>query len=145
MAKTTIDSIQGVVTTAGSGVVIKTDVTFQDATLSGVQIASFGPSGSFSSSDTLLTSNSGLNILTGSSAITLTMPSPSDSAGTSWIFRKDGSSTQIISSSNDNAFTDGTTSGNSIQLAAANGSVVAFVSDGLHFLITAQSGSLTFA
>lgn len=91
----------------------------------------------------------GLNVVSGTSAVTLTMPLAATSAGALFTFRLGSADAHVLTASLETAgtkrFTDGTSIGSKITFAAAAGNSVALMCDGVNFLVMGRSGSLTFA
>lgn len=138
MAKTTIDS-RGVVTTKGSGITFSSPVTVSGGTQRAVD--------ALTSASTI--TKDGVFTVSGSAAVTTTLPDPSDVPGGQFIFRSLSAHAHLLSSSQVTqdtlTITDGTDHGTRIALPNVVGSSVVFVSDGLNYLITSNSGSYTIA
>ena len=105
--------------------------------------------GTISADATLVPAQAGAYVISGSSLVTVTMPSAGDCMGDTWIFRA-GSvhAHQLLSGSGETTvqpFTDGTLSGGSLDLENIVGSSVVLVSDGANFIVTGVSGTLAIA
>ena len=118
----------------------------------------FDSSPTFSQSPTLQTSAltaagsvtvGGLYTVSGNTAVTTTMPLASSVPGATFIFRNLSATAHALTGSAEAqgtlVFTDGTTRGSKLALAAAVGNSVSLISDGVSFCVTAKSGSLTFS
>lgn len=97
---------------------------------------------------TLLAGDAGVVTISGSSAVTVTMPSASLGPGSQWLFRAGSASAHVLTASQEVAgttpFSDGTTKGSKITLGAAVGNSVALWCDGVNFLVVGKStGSMT--
>jgi len=88
---------------------------------------------------------------TGGSAVTYVMPLASSCPGAVFTFRSTNAQANALTCSQEangtKAFTDGTSNGSKLAVAAivGGGSSVSLISDGKSFLVIGNSGSLTFS
>lgn len=142
---TTIDS-KGVVSTGkDAGIALKSPTTIHETlTVKSGSLMDLTP---IVATSTI--TRGGIFTVSGSAALTLTVPNPASFPGTDLMVRSLSAHAHLLSSSlgtqDDVAFTDGTSLGSRIALTAAVGSSVALKSDGLSWLVTAASGTLTYA
>lgn len=91
--------------------------------------------------------NGGLYTISGGGALTMTMPLASSVPGAMFVVRNLSAHAHALTGSAEAAgttvFTDGTTKGSKLALAAAVGNSVSLISDGKNFCVLAKSGSLT--
>lgn len=144
MPKVTINDSQGLVQSTGSGVEINSSISMSSL-----------PTTSVSAQTTSATvSAPGVYTLSGSNALTMTMPLASSVAGGLFVFRSASAHAHALTGSLESSGTlvfagmPGATPdnrGSKIALASAEGSSVALISDGKSFLVTAASGSCTIS
>lgn len=88
----------------------------------------------------------GLYTASGAGALTMVMPLASSVPGATFIFRNLSAHAHALTGSAEAAgtrvFTDGTSRGSKLALAAAVGNSVTLVSDGVNFCVMGNSGSL---
>ena len=91
----------------------------------------------------------GLYTVSGGGALTMVMPLASSVPGAQFIVRNLSAHAHALTGSAEaggtKVFTDGTSRGSKIALAAAVGNSVTLVSDGVNFCVMANSGSLTIS
>ena len=91
--------------------------------------------------------NGGLYTVSGSGALTMVMPLASEVPGAKFIVRNVSAHAHALTGSAETAgttvFTDGTSKGSKLALAAAVGNSVTLISDGKNFCVLGNSGSLT--
>ena len=91
----------------------------------------------------------GVYTVSGSLAVTLTMPKAETVPGGVFVFRAASVHAHAVTGSLETAgttvFTDGTDAGSKLALAAAVGNSVSLISDGKNFCVLANSGSLTIS
>jgi hypothetical protein len=145
---TTISPVLGVVSTndpsgTATGVSINQDVNnsgFSPYVL---------PVTALSTGSTLVAGNAGVLTIAGGSASQIVMPAVATCAGSMFVFRTATNKAHFLTGSASDAgvtvFTDGNSQGSKLTLANVVGSSVALVSDGAHFLVIGNSGSLAFA
>lgn len=144
MPKVIIDPIKGLYEVAGSGVEINTGITLASNPVSTVSAQT--------AAGTL--TSAGVYTLSGSSALTWTMPLASSVPGGVFVFRTASAHAHILTGSQETAGTtvfsgmpgatpDG--KGSRLTMPATQGSSVALISDGASFLVMAASGSMTLA
>lgn len=144
MPKVTINDSQGLVQSTGSGVEINSSISMSSlptATVS-AQVAS------------AVVSAPGVYTLSGSAALTMTMPLASSVAGGLFVFRSASAHAHALTGSLEVAGTlvfagqPGAVpdnQGSKLALSSVQGSSVALISDGKSFLVTAASGSCTIS
>lgn len=136
MAKVIISSVYGINQVAdGSGLQI-------DASLAKTPLME---TTALTAATTLV--DGGLYTVSGAGALTMTMPLASSVPGAMFIVRNLSAHAHALTGSAEDAgttvFTDGTTKGSKLALAAAVGNSVSLISDGKNFCVLAKSGSLT--
>jgi len=91
----------------------------------------------------------GVYTVSGSLAVTLTMPKAETVPGGVFVFRAVSAHAHAVTGSLETegttVFTDGTDTGSKLALAAAVGNSVSLISDGKNFCVLANSGSLTIS
>jgi len=91
----------------------------------------------------------GVYTVSGSLAVTLTMPKAETVPGGVFVFRAVSAHAHAVTGSLETegttVFTDGTDEGSKLALAAAVGNSVSLISDGKNFCVLANSGSLTIS
>ena len=91
----------------------------------------------------------GVYTISGSSAASVTMPLAADALGGVFVFRNTSAQAHFLTGSSEAAgttvFTNGTSKGSKLALAAAVGNSVTLVSDGVNFCVLGNSGSLTLS
>lgn len=102
-----------------------------------------------STTSALSVANCGLNVVSSSAAVTLTMPDANGVAGGMLAFRMGSAHAHILTASlaplGSTPFTDGTAKGSKVTFAVGVGNSAVFMSDGVNFLVMGRSGSLTIA
>lgn len=133
MPKVVYTAEKGLVQEQGSGIVFETNPlnTVQTKVATGVITAP------------------GVYTLSGSAAITMTMPLANDVPGGVFVFRASSVHAHVLTGSAEvegtTVFTDGTDKGSSLALSAEIGNSVSLISDGKNFCVMANSGSLTIS
>ncbi len=93
--------------------------------------------------------NCGLNVVSSSGVVTLTMPGADSVAGGLLAFRVGSAHAHILTASlapiGTTPFTDGTQKGSKVTLLATVGTSAVFMSDGLNFLVMGRSGSVAIS
>lgn len=88
-------------------------------------------------------------VLSGSSVLTVPLPAAADVPGGQFVFRVGSTHAHVLISGSaettQRPFTDGTDTGGQLALAAVEGSSVVLVSDGVNYVVTGNSGSLTLS
>lgn len=126
-------------------------IAFQTTADGGGRNKGLGPrlsnAGTLSEDATIGSEAGGAFVLSSSVPISASLPSAGTSAGSMYTFRVASEHAHFLTGSSDSltAFTDGTSQGASLTLSAVVGSSVAIISDGLNFLVLANSGSVTIA
>jgi len=91
--------------------------------------------------------NGGLYTVSGGGALTMTMPLAASVPGAIFVVRNLSAHAHALTGSAEDSgttvFTDGTSKGSKLTLAAAVGCSVSLISDGKNFCVLANSGSLT--
>lgn len=133
MPKVVYTAEKGLVQEQGSGIV------FESSPLSSVQ----------AKVATGVITTPGVYTLSGSAAVTMTMPLANDVPGGVFVFRAASVHTHALTGSAEAAgttvFTNGTNKGSSLALTAVIGNSVSLISDGKNFCVMANSGSLTIS
>lgn len=142
MPKVIIDPIKGLYEVPGSGVEINTGVTFTTSPTTNVAART--------ASTTI--DSPGVYTLSGSSALTMTMPLASSVVGGTFVFRNASAHAHLLTGSQELAGSKvfagmaGATPNNSgalLTMPNVLGSSVVLISDGISFLVMAASGSVT--
>lgn len=145
---TTINPVLGVVSTNDpTGTATGFAIT-QDPNNTG-----FGPYAltvkALATGSTLVAGNAGVLTIDGANVSQVVMPAVATCPGAMFVFRTVSNKAHFLTGSVTDAgvtvFTDGTSQGSKLTLTNVIGSSVALVSDGAHYLVTSNSGSLTFA
>jgi hypothetical protein len=94
-------------------------------------------------------SSPGVYTISGSAAVTLTMPVAADVPGGIFVFRAESVHAHAVTGSLETpgttVFTNGTVNGSKVALSAVLGNSVSLISDGKNFCVLANSGSLTIS
>ena len=138
---TTISPILGIFSTVDS----PSNTTPGLVTISGLQQATTA----LATGSTLTPSSSGLVTIAGGAASQVVMPLASSCAGAMFTVRAASAYAHFLTCSQEaagtKAFTNGTSNGSKLALAAVVGSSVSLLSDGVNFLVLGNSGSLAFS
>lgn len=139
--KTRIDSAAGAVSTNNDvGVSIERSTSnygFMPYKVDGTAV--------ISASATITPGDAGVNTITGSAAVTVTMPSASLAPGAMFVFRHTGNAgvahvlTGALEVAGTKVFTDGLTAGSKLTLSQSVGTSVALLCDGVNYLVMAHS------
>lgn len=144
MPKVVISDSKGLVQESGSGVEINSSVTFSSSPITSVSAKT--------AAATL--ASPGVYTLSGSSALTWTMPLASAVPGGVFVFRTASAHAHLLTGSQEASGTKvfagmpGATPANQgslLTFPSVQGSSVALVSDGASFLVMASSGSMTLS
>lgn len=102
-----------------------------------------------SSTSTLTSVNCGLTVVSGTAALTLTMPVANEVAGGVFAIRVGSAHAHILTASQAAVgallFTDGTARGSKVTFPAVVGHSAVFFADGVNFVVMGQSGSLAIS
>lgn len=138
MAKVIISSVTGI-NQVKEGTGLDLDINLNKSPLMGTT--------ALTATSTL--TNGGLYTISGSTALTMVMPLASAVPGATFIVRNLSVHAHALTGSAEasgtKVFTDGTSLGSKLALAAAVGNSVTFVSDGVNYCVLGNSGSLTFS
>lgn len=137
MAKITVDSRGVVVTRGGSGLVINSEATFNRGLKKGV----------FDVTEDDALERAGVYRVSGSAAVTLSLPDPSSVPGADFIIRTLSADAHVLTCSEVTykSITDGTNVGTKVTFPTVKESSVYLISDGYNYLIQVGSGSITIS
>lgn len=138
MPRVTYNTTQGLVQSAGSG------ISFTVGS-GGFSLDALPTSPVQAKTASTSVTTPGVYTLSGTSALTLTLPAPSAVPGGVFVLRNLSAKAHVLSGTGGVNFTDGTVMGGQIALAAAVGNSVSVISDGLNYCVLAKSGTLTLS